>query len=458
MKEFAYPLVDDLKVGLRPNDNHKAKGLTDLRNAKINKDGLVPFVELTNSITGQSVSWPYPQLFIGTNYRLLCTQTSVYSIDSNWTLTEELSGLSAGSTLWDFTDYGDYFVLANGSVIVYINHGTVDTPVSPAVYASMTSNSTFPRCATYCNFNGQLIGGNVKSTWHDCGISSVCWSNIGNVVFTPKPNQAGYRPNMPYDGEVMRVKELKSAAIVYCENGIMAMIPHQEMWRWEHIKDIGVPYKGAISGDKDSHIFVDKQGVLWTLGKDLTLTELGYSEFMNELTLTSTVISHDNGKDEYYISDGVKGFILTKFGLSRVHQLVTSCCSVDGTSVGFFKTDNNKEFRLATNNLDFGIRALKTLAVLEVGISNLDTVYSALDWKSDNNADLYNTSPWIPLNPTGVSYPGITASDFIVKLRSDSYEEIDLEYVVTRVKLSDKRAHRGYDMSWSGHSRAPMQR
>ena len=84
MREVTFTL-DKLNKGLRPYDNQPMNGeyLTALYNLKPGAMGLEAFDPLTSRIGALSINWPYPQLFVGTNYRFICTDTKVYEVDSS---------------------------------------------------------------------------------------------------------------------------------------------------------------------------------------------------------------------------------------------------------------------------------------------------------------------------------------------------------------------------------------
>jgi len=387
MREFEFPIEDQIKAGIKPyrKTQRNVAGLETLINAKCGKEGLVPFESINDRRIGVTPSWPFPQLFVGGVYRLLADSATVYEISSTWTKTSKLTSLSTDD-IWDFIDFGDYWVLLNGAVIAYYD-------VENTQYANMASSSTFPRILTGTNLKGRIVGGNVKTSWHDCGTQSVVWSKIGSVDFTPdRTNTAGYRQTL-FDGDVKRVMALNDVAMAYCENGIMRMTPSGTTFGFKDMKGLGVPAKGAAGGDHNRHVFVDRQNFLWRAEGNGELKKLGYQDEMATLTAASIVVAYDPLKQEFYIGDGSKSYLLTDYGLSQVWQSPTSVDSVDGDTVGVAINLSNMTFELVTDDLDFGSRGLKSIGQLELGADYYDD-YAKLLLHCDgvNNATTFTDS------------------------------------------------------------------
>jgi len=98
--------------------------------------GLVPYSPITTEHGDLTISWPYPQLFIGSDYRYICELTKVHEL-SAWTPTLKVT--TTGSGIWDFIDFGSYILLVNGAKIVIGVSGS---------YSTITSSATMPRFAT----------------------------------------------------------------------------------------------------------------------------------------------------------------------------------------------------------------------------------------------------------------------------------------------------------------------
>ena len=444
MKEFDFPITTHLGKGLRPyrSNTRNSDWATECYNAKPSEQGLIPFEPLTDRMVSVVYAHPFPQVFIGYKYRLLADSATIYELNGAWAKTSKLTSLSTDD-IWDFIDFGDYWVLLNGAVIAYID--LVSDPGVPA-YASMASSATFPRIATGTNFKGRLVGGNVKTAWHGADTGSVIWSKIGSVVFTPdKQNTAGLW-RTPFDGDVKRVMRLNDVVMVYCENGIVAMAPAlvgtAAGFGFKELAHVGIPAKGAAGGNENKQVFVDQENFLWRAEGNGKLEKLGYQEYMANLTAANIVISYDSGKDEFYISDGVTGYLLTQWGLCQVLQSVGSAQYVDRDSVGSFTASADNDFKLTTDDLDFGVRGRKTLTEVELGIDDDGTVEVATQYRYDKKNSL-TTHPWVPVNIEGVAHPRTTAPEMRIKIRSSDYTNVNLDYIKAHIQFDDRRYVRG---------------
>jgi len=440
MKEFDFPIAMKLGSGLRPyrSNTRNSDWPITVFNVKASELGLVPFEPVTDRMVDITYSHPFPQLFIGYQFRLLADSAKIYTLDGSWAKTLRQSGLSTDD-IWDFMDFGDYWVLLNGAVIAFYN-------VSGATYSSMASSSTFPRITTGTAFKGRLVGGNVKTSWHDTDTGSVVWSKIGSVDFTPdKQNTAGYW-RTPFDGDVKRVMTLNDVVMVYCENGIVKMTPkligNTATFGFEVITGVGIAAKGGAGGNDKKHVFVDQENFLWRVEGNGQLEKLGYQADMDDLTAANIVVSYDAGRDEFYIADGSTGYLLTQWGLSQVRQVVGSVQYVDGDSAGSYSQASGDDFLLTTDDLDFGVRGMKTIESLSLGMDDDGTVEARVLYRYDK-ADSFSNGIWQPVNKEGVVHIGVTAPEFRIALKSSVYTNVNIDYITAHVKFGDNRYKRG---------------
>jgi hypothetical protein len=145
MKEFSLPLTRHLANGLRPDDRtaRNQRFLVQCQNIRLTKIGeettpttftpiTSPFADgylagLTPSIT---VSFPFPQIFKGSEVTLLADVEHLYyaTEGTNWTIaaavtrdgyaTTSAKTISAGSS-WHFADFGRSWALFNGVSTVF---------------------------------------------------------------------------------------------------------------------------------------------------------------------------------------------------------------------------------------------------------------------------------------------------------------------------------------------------
>lgn len=444
MREFESVFEEGLRKGLRRDEFSPAgdQQLIECRNLRPRSIGLMPLNTITNPFAAV-VAWPFPQVLVGRNFKLLATSTEIYTCSALWAVTLVLGSITAGTCCWDWADFGDFLLLTNGSKMV---KRTGDT----GVWSSFASVTAIPGMKTICNFRGQAIGGNITTTWHDCGSNYIVWSDIGSASFTPElKNEAGYTM-MPFSGAVLRVLPLGDSVIVYGENGIVVLKPAQQYFAMAELLPVGIPSKGAVGGSDHGHVFVDYNGEVWKLGRDLKPQKLGYQEYTTLMDASKIMVSYNGGDDEYYISDGVYGYLLTPWGLCQTYQLVTSIAFVGGQLVGVTKSDGVTTRQVVTDVMDFGIRSFKTVTALEFGARGASAVYGAVDWRSALSGS-FARSTWLTVNPTGFVTPIVTANDFRLCIKSAA--DIELRYIIARVKNVDRRAMRGVLVTGPGSRR-----
>jgi len=132
MKEQQITL-DGFVKGLRPYENgpRNQDTLVECFNLIPRPQGLIPSPTITQSITGTSVSHPWPQIFFGHTHWVCATQNKIYTINGDWSLTQQLdlnvyynTFPNAPQGVWHFADFFDYVILTNGGVVVLYNPST----------------------------------------------------------------------------------------------------------------------------------------------------------------------------------------------------------------------------------------------------------------------------------------------------------------------------------------------
>lgn len=285
--------------------------------------------------------------------------------------------------------------------------------------------------------------------WYDCGPNSVAWSDIGHNDFTPKAddNVAGYM-HMPWDGEVVCVKRLGDVVMVYGTGGMAALFPVIEpepTFGRKDLKGGSVPYRDCVCGDHMDHYFIDQIGNLWHIDSGLKVTELGYKEFLGALDLSKTIMNYERVQQEVFISDGVKSFLKTRWGMSQTYLAVTSVYAVEGELLGHAYELDDTNFALKTNIVDLGVRGLKNIAVVELGVSQdvgeVSEIEVSADWRVRKTDD-WKVSPWIRANDQGVVTLAVSGAEFRFNIRCVN-PDLDLDYLTVRYNLVDKRYIRG---------------
>jgi hypothetical protein len=504
MREFNYRIKEGLMHGLRPVERAPFHGqsLVELYNFKAGKIGIEATEDISRTVENGGIVWPYPQIFLGSRHCIVAYREVVYVspnftvgdtiyIDVSPTLLDQLgeaildengepilgNGVASltvsPSGRWSFADFGEWFILTNGNSYIYADLATIpgEVTLSRAVIA------TLPLCGDYCNFKGQLIGCNVitavssftdtmlwggeqmlwegqpmawggeveatVSEWHGCDKRSIVWSRIGHIDMTPGVSmEAGFKNITEWNGEVLRVLPTEDRVICYGENGIISMIPHGATFGWKRIHPMGILTKFAVAGDTTGHIFIAADYTLWRVGADAKVEELGYREYMQQLTAENIMVSKVTEKQEYYISDGSITFLLTPYGLSRYRKHPTSVISANGEVFGIASDLGLDETgTLETTLFDLGNRGLKTIVAVEVGTRHEGEIYVAIRWRAGTK-DALRLTKLFKCNSEGVAYPKITGTEFSVLLYVPEPETFELDYINIRMNQTDRRSMR----------------
>lgn len=447
MREFEYTFDDGLSVGLRHHHKNPrgSQALVSCKNWRATPVGLSEWLEPELAYNSRSVS-PFPQLFIGQVAVVLIDRSLVSGQDRIYEWSNggfQLKAAIAFGTYgqggrYSFADFGPYAVLTNGKSLSIRGADTGNWTVSSAL-------GTIPLMKTVLSFRGQLVGGGIYSSWHGCNNASIVWSKIGSIDCTPdRANTAGFRP-MPQGGTVHQVLELGKKVIAYGSRGICELIPVTNpvpTFGLETLLGQGIVSEGAVAGDDTRHIFIDKLGWLWELNKGMELKKLGYQEFMTQLDPVSLSITYDKLEDEFHITDGEKGFLLTRSGLSEIGMAVTGIGEVDGGHAFVGQRLSLDELEFTIDTLDFGMRGNKTVMLTEFGVTGGNGGMMQMGWRSDSMVPLSWTRP-VPVNKEGVGTQIISGTDFQLRYAATRGLNTQIDYLKLRWKMTDLRSLRG---------------
>ena len=500
MREFETRLVESFNNGLSPSPRLGVNTpyLSVCQNMKPTVEGLVSHDAVQQAVSDLAINFPFPQLFKGQSVILLADATKLYTVNETSWLKSQLtiSGSITSGGAWHFVDLFDYWILFNGSSVVYKSNKYMLDGSEPIIVALDS-----PTIQTGCYLNGRVIlGGFGDDFWSDpkwqhiieewqesltSGVSItpemrqnfVLWSSIGGgdalwfldpedavkginfgdastasgpkIFESLRRNEMGFMP-MPWQGTVRLTKPLGDAVVVYGDDGISAIVQVLEptpTFGLKHIANFGIAGRGAVSGSASEHIFVDKSGYVWRMGLDFVPKRLDYHSHIQNLTAEDIVMSYDPGPDEHYISDGGSlTYVLTPKGLGSVEQYVTSIILSNGSLLGVMRNSGTGAVTVTTEPIDFGIRGLKTLAAVEIGIeSDEDATVNVQILVRYNKDQSFTTIPSVPANKEGTAYVNVTGLEFKIAVTVSTYDSTlpKITYMNLRWKLSDKRMIRG---------------
>ena len=297
---------------------------------------------------------------------------------------------------------------------------------------------------------------------------------VGNTAGFVDGEMVGYGLlAMPWYGTIECLKQLGKAMMVYgspdfyvpltgatynpSTGGVGAMIQYTDPYPtfgYESISHIGVPRGRPVAGDDNHHVFVDADGVIWHITSDFKKERLGYEEFIKPLLDASNqyiYVSHEPIDDEFYITGGTTGYLLGKTGLTKVYQPVMSTIPASAFPTGDIVRSKQAICRalgtdlsavICTDVFDFGIRGIKTVTGLELGGYSTGILSAAVDYRYNTN-EAFTTSTYKIASRNGTVTPIVSGVDFRIRIKSSTSTDFDLDYVVVRAKLVDKRMVRG---------------
>jgi hypothetical protein len=399
-----------------------------------------PFVGLP------SYTWPYLQAFNTQVGIIIASKTNFYTVSGSYALTSQLS-VSSRNQRWDCADFGGYLVFANGGAPVERYLSAVgDPPVDTYIWRQPSVTYTVN---SVCNFNGQLIGGGFGGAANVVAWSRIGYADITNLLGLDSngdwTNTSGKRA-MEWDGEVYHVMKLGNAVIVYGSGGVSIMPAVSQPavgFGYKNLNKVGLCGRYAVGGNENVHLWVDKAGWVWLMKGDYSPKLLGYQEWiLSEIyDLTKIVVSYNEAKDDFYISDGETTFLVNERGMTQIFQHPTSCFSYGGGIVGIMTESVNITAEVATDRLDMLNKDIKLITTVEADVDS-DYVYCAIDYRFNKSQD-FVTSQYKKLNKMGFVTPIISGVDLRVRMKWTDYLNFSLGYILVRFKQVDKRSIRG---------------
>lgn len=294
--------------------------------------------------------------------------------------------ISSGGGAWQFVDFWDFWMLFNEKVVIFKAAFSSSTWGTEAVTmrtgcnwydgrvviggfnaANIFALSNWPSVLTnYDNdvpteistlISAVTQGADKNWLWHSSvgGDDVLHFFNVGfftsgSIQGTPNfgysstypqffdymaRGDSGFFP-MPWAGPIACVKGLGEGFVVYGREdtttykrgGVTGCYPVDTRVGRRDIQDlssgVSIASRGAVGGNEKKHLMIDESGFAWLIGSDFKAIPLDYEEFFENLVVDDIVISHDEHRDEFYIADGVEGWLLNGHGLSRAPWMPTT--------------------------------------------------------------------------------------------------------------------------------------
>jgi len=493
MREFVKTLTDFTK-GLRPDANMPRNSgfASELYNSRCGVAGLEVPPLIVYPISGApTISWPLPQLVkvmglrqgdTGLHFVNFATGNLVVSeVLSDYTLEPVFTKASTASR-FTVADFGFYQIWTNG--VITIKRAITDS--NEYEWSEITINGAPLSARCVCNFRGQLIAGIGKDsakllTESGLGIITedgssivtegiggfVIWSEIGSVNpavmfdrsygYIDRKIGVASLPVQPYkrtsgnyrvgpNSIVHRVLPLGNGVMVYCSDKIFymkAVSTPEPTFGIVPVAAFGIPSTFCAEGDENEHLIVDSSKDLWRIKEGPKAERLGYKEFIGAMSGT-IVISKSPNYGDYYISNGSKTYILSPFGLTGWFQYPTSLVWDDANKrlIGPIAVATDVSVYMATDVMDFGVRALKTITTMEIG-STGQIMTANIDYKYKVTDAAFTASRFKTASNFGAVTPIVSGIEFKFRVKGADYTKFDLDYLNVRYKYVDKRMLRG---------------
>lgn len=454
MREFELVIDEALKNGLSPEEivPLNSQLLYECLGFRCGKLGLEAFVEGSNPLPAALdiyYTWPFPQFIMGEGYNFLIIRDStvnlediVYSVsDDMATVTHIFSVdvLTFGTgTMMEVADFGEYAFMTNGVIMIYWDVTLVD-------WHEIVASATIPMMRTICNLNGQAVGGNIVSAWHDCDDTFYIWSKIGEMDFTPEDdNEAGYR-RCPYGGTVYHVRKLGNSVVGYSSKGITLLNPVKDpvaTFGFKGLSSTGLVNRGAMDGDEFRQVYVGEDLIV----REITgqgVKELGFQHLMERLDSGDIIVSYDKSKGDFYISDGTNTYLLSPYGMTEISQHPSVVWKV-GSNEKYMLPDTVDTFSplIVTEVFNMGYSGEKTIATIESDAVLAIGPEAAIDWA--DNSVTFTSENYKPMNDQGIASIDGSGNVFRFRMRFESiFDTFRAGYIKVRYKMTDLRGIRG---------------
>ena len=466
-RTFSLTFDDELQQGLRPDFRiGRNKGaLTKCKNMKPSPGGLMGIPALTfpfSRTAFYTLAWPFPQLIKGRGVTLLVGNDEIYYVNEGtdpWTygnnspgytnktavaLTALDGGAAAADEAWHFVDFGSgFWVLLNGSVCI-MQTGAHNVPseitsdYANNVYVWDTST---PQTGTQLYSKGITLLGGFGSTdtdtqWDALGENVVVWGSPGmgdslwhfmSSLMTADLEQWHLRVNlrnyavMPFKGQVKRMLPLgDDTVMVYGEDGVAALTwgPSTGSFGVKEILPYGVQGRCAAQTDarNERHIWIDEEGCIWSIDRNLQPQRLDYSEWTNSMLSNQIVISYDPSEQDWWICDGTTCLVLTPFGMGESTQIPSSLVHADGALCGIFATGAGETtMQLIFDTFDMATREIKRMNHIHFGMTDVTSATATARMKY-NMGTTWKTGSATRFNTEGQAYLGKCGVDFQLQL------------------------------------------
>lgn len=365
---------------------------------------------------------------------------------------------------WQFVDLEDAWILCNGASVVF------RTPSVLPGFASQYLVQNDYQVKTVCEWNGRVFfagldPNDTHPVWGSLDEREVFWTQIGGGdVFWPLVPSLSARnvykemldkkdsghAKVLGPGNVVALRSMKAGVVAYSDYGVTAFFHAREPFSTFGRRKLDVPgicNRMAVGAADDQQVWVDKRGNLWRMSGDFKPEMLRYfDQFYGYRDPDANIIfTHDPGQNEFHISDGSIGYILSPTGLAKTGRMTTSILTDSEGELTGVSYEDDDDILVTTDTYDMGQRTIKTIHAVQVGGAYLTDLECAIDWRviGTDSPESFERSPWIPMNKEFVAYPMVSGVDLRVAIRGKAGSLAKIDYISIEWQMSDKRPLRG---------------
>lgn len=463
-----------IAAGINP-DPYNATYQDSLVNAegcRITPRGAELWEDFTLFPADTTVTYPFPQLFVGREGVYKFDQTDVYRMTaedgtmgavslytlarlaSGYTFTNTSGATITGNAIWHMAMAGSHWVASNGVSNVIHFEGFSGAGTQKAFV------SQDPFFTTCCEYNGKFLYGGIESLINSSWVTQLNTlktyynsespdGDDNQVYFSSLDLESKFHWYWPWmldsrklqeimnrrdsgfigsgqRGAVLGLAPLGNGVICYGAEGISYLRERPEIRTFgrEFVLDTGLKSRGAFTGNRQVQYFLDVEARLWRITADLKLELLDYSVELN--SLSNVVMSFDSVKGDLYINSASVGYLLSQGrALSEIPQIVISPHRNLGADRAILKESSNQGFLIQTGEADLdGTRAAKFLHSLHIIGDNVDglsvAVYGKI--KADGTFTLLKSatisgSPIIDIGKTVIAmYVVVSKASHLVQI------------------------------------------
>lgn len=469
MREFFYAIEEHLRNGLCPDDQVTtgAPYLAEAQNAVPVPYGVKTPRVLTAPYDGEDITeeWPFPQLFEGEETALLCGQSTIYEVASDYTLTELNLDIEPGGQ-WQVVFFGNSWFATNGETFAWKIAANADGYGFADAHASSDL-----KVNCLAKINNRLVLGGVSgaedgygSTYFDSDqwaelfqrwkhvaeqetftdreqefyLDWILWSDKGGgaddlpfalflaalglypskysavkplIMTSIEQHEIGMRP-VSGCGPLLAMRDLGGNLACYGDRACVQLTPDGTKYQPGKLYRIPIDSRSVLAGDELEHRWLSGGRMKhWVAGEPPQ-----DDDFEHVFSGVENVVAAFDPEDrEFYFSDGVLGaYVMNKQGLGGPCRYMPTSDILPGGMASIVDT-GNQEMLVRVWPFDARERGTKHVTCVQVQYEGLQGRAVQVKWRTGSQQ--FKFAPWCAMSPDGVAYPGVSFIDASVAVR-----------------------------------------